>query len=118
MNRPYFQALFFLLLTLLVLCVWRPKTANAAWMIAAFLFFFFLTANTVMLWFAANAWRYFLLSLGCSVGYVFLIGFLIQKLEPMLKFEGSGESAMAFLVVIFHPFAMLLLMLVKWLLKQ
>ena len=113
-QRPVYQALIFLLLTPLFVFVIQPKTADMAWNIAAYTFFLFLIVNAALLWFDDSPWRYFFYSIGFAIGYLLVIAIMMQGLLKVLRLEGSEESSMAFLILIYQPFALLLVMLAKW----
>jgi hypothetical protein len=114
LQNPAYQVLVFLLLTPVLVLLVRPKTADRAWVIAAYAFGTFLIVNAGFLWFDESAWRYFFYSLGCAVVYLMVIAIIMQGLLKVLDLKGSGESAMAFLILIYQPFALLLVMLMKW----
>ncbi len=113
-QKPAYQALLFLLLTPLFIFVIRPKSADSAWGIAAYTFGLFLIVNAVLLWFADSPWRYFFYSIGFAVGYLLLIAIIMKGLLSVLQLKSSEESAMGFLILIYQPFALLLVMLAKW----
>jgi hypothetical protein len=113
-QKPAYQALLFLLLTPILIFVVRAKNAEAAWTIAAYTFGLFLIVNAWLLWFDDSPWRYFFYSIGLAVGYLLVIALIMPGLIRILKLKGSEESAMAFLILIYHPFALLLVMLAKW----
>ncbi len=118
LRNPAYQALLFLLLTPILIFVIRPKIVDKAWSIAALAFALFLIVNAVMLWFDDRPWHYFFYSIGLAVGYLLIIAVIIQGLQKVLKLEGSGEGAMAFLILIYQPFALLLVMLAKWIVTK
>jgi hypothetical protein len=74
--------------------------------------------NAGLLWFDSSPWRYFFYSILFAVGYLFCIAITMQGVLKVLKLEGSGESAMAFLILIYQPFALLLVMIVKWMVTR
>jgi len=117
-QKPGYQALVFLLLTPILIFVIQPKSAEMAWNIAAFTFGLFLIVNAGLLWFADSPWRYFFYSMGFAVGYLLLIAIIVPGLLKVLQLKGSGESAMAFLILIYQPFASILVMLVKWMVTK
>ena len=117
-QRPVYQALIFLLLTPLFVFVIQPKTADMAWNIAAYTFFLFLIVNAALLWFDDSPWRYFFYSIGFAIGYLLVIAIMMQGLLKVLRLEGSEESSMAFLTLIYQPFALLLVMLAKWIVTK
>ena len=112
--NPAYQALLFLLITPILIFAIRPKTTDAAWSIAAYAFALFLIVNAGLLWFDNSPWRYFFYSIGVAVGYLLIIAIFMPGLLRVLRLKGSEESAMAFLVLIYQPFALLLVMLSKW----
>lgn len=114
LQEPAYQALLFLVVTPLIIFVIRPKHADKAWSIAVYTFIPFLIVNAVMLWFTDSPWRYFFYSLGCSAVYILMIAIIMRGMLTILKLKSSEESAMAFLVVIYQPVALLAVMLVKW----
>ena len=118
MQKPAYQALLFLLLTPILIFVIQPKSADAAWTIAAYTFVLFLIVNAVLLWFDDSPWRYFFYSIGFAVGYLLVIAIMMQGLLKVLRLEGSEESSMAFLTLIYQPFALLLVMLAKWIVTK
>ena len=117
-QKPVYQALLFLLLTPILILAIKPKSADTAWLIAAYAFDLFLLVNAGLLWFDNSPWRYFFSSIGISIGYLLIIAIVMQGLHRVLRLEGSGESAMAFLTLIYQPFALLLVMLVKWIVTR
>jgi bacteriorhodopsin len=114
LQKPAYQALLFLLLTPILIVVFQPRTSDSAWLIAAFMIILFLVVNAALLWFDDSPWRYFFYSIGVAVAYLPLIAIIMRGLLNVLKLKGSEESAMAFLILIYQPFALLLVMLVKW----
>lgn len=113
-QKPVYQAVLFLLLTPLVLLVVHPSTADKAWSVAVYVFVLFLVVNAALLWLDKSPWHYFFYSIGAAIAYLLLVSVMMPGLLKVLRLEGSGESAMAFLVVMYQPFALLLVMLVKW----
>ena len=113
-QKPIYQALLFLLLTPILILVIQPKSADTAWLIAVYTFALFLVVNAVLLWFGDSPWRYFFYSIGSVLVYLLVIAILMAGLLRVLQLKSSEESAMAFLILIYHPFALLLVMLVKW----
>ena len=117
-QKPAYQALLFLLLTPILIFVLRPKSADMAWLIAAYTFIMFLIVNAGLLWFDDNPWRYFFYSIVCALGYLLLVAIILRGLLSVLRLESSEESAMAFLIMIYQPFALMLVMLVKWIVTK
>lgn len=113
-QKPAYQALLFLILTPILIFAIQPKSADTAWGIAACIFTLFLIANAGLLWFDDSPWRYFFYSIGFAVVYLLLIAVIMPGMIRVLHLENSGESAMAFLILIYQPFALLLVMLAKW----
>lgn len=113
-QKPAYQALLFLLLTPILVFVIQPKSADSAWLIAVYTFVLFLLVNAILLWFSDSAWHYFFYSIGFAVVYIVIIAIIMPVLLKILQLKGSGESAMAFLMLIYQPFALLLVMLIKW----
>jgi hypothetical protein len=117
-QKPAYQVLLFVLLTPILIFLIRPKSADQAWLIAAFTFGAFLIVNATLLWFDDSPWRYFFYSLGFAVGYILLIAIIMPGLLRVLQLRSSEESAMAFLILIYQPFALLLVMLAKWIVNK
>lgn len=117
-QNPACQALLFLVLTPIVILVLQPKTADKAWVIAAYIFSVFLIVNAGLLWLDEKPWRYFFYSVGTALVYLLLIAILMRVLLYVLKLKSSEESAMTFLIVIYHPFALLLVILAKWIMTK
>jgi hypothetical protein len=117
-QNPAYQALLFVLLTPIVILTTKPKTADRAWMLAIYLFAGFLALNTALLWWDDSPWHYLFYSLGFSVGYILFVAVMMPVLLKPLRLKSSQESAMAFLIVIYQPLALLLIMLAKWMIKD
>ena len=117
-QKPAYQVLLFLLLTPILIFVIRPKSADTAWVIAAILYGLFLIVNAGLLWFDDSPWRYFFYSIGFALAYVLLIAIIMPGVLSVLKLKGSGESAMAFLILIYQPVALLLVMSAKWIVTR
>lgn len=118
LRQPLYQALLFLLLTLISIPFLSSKNANAVWNVAGVLYAAFILANAVFIWFADNTWTYFFISLGYSLLYILIVGVLVPSLISALKISGSGESAGIFLFIIYHPLILLFIILVKWVIRS
>jgi bacteriorhodopsin len=116
--HPAYQALVFLLLTPILIFVIRPKSTDTAWTIAFYTFVMFLIVNAVLLWFAESPWRYFFYAIGVAVGYILCIAIIMSGMRKVMRLEGAGESAMAFLILLYQPFLLLLVMCVKWIVNK
>jgi len=117
-QKPAYQAILFLLLTPILIFIVQPKTADRAWLISFCAFVVFLAVNAVMLWFDAHPWRYFFYAIGSAVGYIAAIAVIMPALLKILQLKNSEEGAMAFLILIYQPFLLLLIMLVKWMVAK
>jgi hypothetical protein len=113
-QKPLYQALLFLVLTPILIFVIQPKNVDSAWLIAVYAFVLFLIVNAGLLWVSDSLWRYFFYSIGFAVVYILIIAIMMPGLLKILQLKGSGESAIAFLLLIYQPFALLLVMAVKW----
>ena len=113
-QQPLYQGLFCVLMTIVVACIVKPKTADKLWVICGLLYCFFIVVNAVLSFWAVTTWPYFFLSLGVSLLYLAVIASIVKVLLKVLKLEGSEESAMVFLVIIFHPVVLLLAVFLKW----
>jgi len=117
-QKPAYQALLFLLLTPILIFVIQPKSADGAWLIATYAFVGFLLVNAGLLWFYDSPWRYFFYSIGVAIVYLLLIAIIMKGMLKLLHLQGSEEGAMAFLIIIYQPFALLLVMLIKWMVTK
>lgn len=113
-QKPFVQVLFFILLTLLSIFIIGPKTADKTWTIAGVVFIGFMMVNAVFICTAYNSWSYFFYSVGFSVVYLLSIAVIVPALIKLLKIEGSAESAMIFIFIIYHPLSLLLMVFLKW----
>lgn len=113
-HPPLYQLIFFVLLTAVSVPFFKNKDANRIWNIAGLFYIGFILTNSVLAWFAEASWVYFFTSLGCSLLYIVIIGILISVFIRLLKLNGSGETAMIFIYIIYHPILLLLVIGVKW----
>mgnify|MGYP001250918149 CR=1 FL=1 len=114
LQRPFVQMLAFVLLTIPAISIIGPKSADHAWTIAGFIYIGFILVNSILICFASHSWSYFFYSLGFSVLYLVSIFIVITILIRLFKIEGSGESAMTFLFIIYHPVLLLFILFLKW----
>jgi hypothetical protein len=118
LRQPLYQAGFFLLLTVVLIPFLRAKGPNAIWNVAGVLYIGFIFANAIFFWFEDGTWSYFFISLAYSVLYLLLAGGLVSSLINALKIDGSGESAMVFLFIIYHPVILLFVILLRWIIRS
>jgi hypothetical protein len=114
LHQPFYQSVFFLLMTLLLAPFVRSRSANATWNVAGILYVGFMFTNAVFILFEDRIWTYFFVSLAFSLVYILVAGMLVSLLIRVLKVTGSGESAMIFVSILYHPVILLLMILLKW----
>lgn len=115
LHKPIYQALLFLLITIPIILLSSQKNTNWAWLFAGYCYLGFMVMNIVLQWFSNQHWQYFFYSIGFSVAYILAIAVIMPITIKVLKLEGSGESAMTFLLIIYHPVGLLTVMFAKWL---
>jgi hypothetical protein len=114
-SRPYLQASAFIVVTVLVLTIVRPREADTSYSLSGVIYVVFIVANCVMMFFVPRIWPYFLYSMLSSALYIVVVATVIEIYNRMASATGSGESGMIFLVIIYHPPAALLAIFLKWL---
>jgi hypothetical protein len=114
LQKPFIQALFFILITILSVFIIGPKDADSTWVIAGYIFIGFMLVNSILICTVSNSWSYFFYSLGFSALYLVSIGIIISTSIKLLKIEGSAESAMIFIFIIYHPVLLLFMLFLKW----
>lgn len=115
LQKPLYQMLFVQGLSLLAMLAYRPQNVNSLWTVAGLFYILFIVINSLFIWFAPRVWMYFFSSVGFSVLYMLLAYLISSAISGLFKLEGSGESSMIFLVIIYHPFALLLVIFLNWL---
>jgi hypothetical protein len=113
-QKPIYQGTAFILLTIVIALIIRPKSVDSFWVIAGLVFAAFLIFNSVFIAFADAIWIYFFYSIGISILYLLTISVIAPLLIRMLNAGGSGESSMIFLMIIYHPVLLLLGIFIKW----
>jgi hypothetical protein len=106
-NRPLYQAAFFILIMVLMFLGVRPAKSETLWMMAGATYALFILLNAIMIWFSDSRWTYFFVSLLVSVAYLIVANSLIKGYSNFFKTDGSDESSMIFLVIMYHPVALL-----------
>jgi hypothetical protein len=114
-QKPIGQLVAFITATLLILLIVRTRTAETLWTMAGVIYILFILTNSLLIWKAEQPWLYFFISLGLSVLYILLISLITKAYEAVIHVHGSGESGMIFLVIIYHPVTLLLVVVAKWL---
>ena len=115
LTKPYAHVVVFLVVTFVIFVLIRPREANALYTIGGVVYVLFILTNSGLIYFAPNTWTYFFLSLLFSVIYIVVFSFLSSMYIRLANVDGSRESGMIFLVIIYHPIALLLVVFVKWL---
>jgi cation transporter-like permease len=105
-------------MTTLVVPFVSSKSANAVWNVAGLLYVGFIFANAVFILFDDHIWTYFFVSLAYSLVYIVVAGIIVSLLIHALKVKGSGESAMIFVSILYHPVVLLLMILLKWIIDS
>ena len=118
LSRPHVHVLIFLAISLAVFFVLRPKDANSLYSMAGVVYAVFILANSILIFYAPNTWSYFFTSLLFSLVYLLAIALMTSMYIHLAKVEGSGESAMVFLVVMYHPLALLFMIFLKWIISK
>ena len=114
LQKPYAQALLFLLLTVLFVFIIGPKSTEHVWSIAGIIFIGFMLVNSMYICFASNSLSYFFYSLLFSILYIGCVAVLLTVLIKLLKTDGSDEGAMIFIFIIYHPAFLLFVLFLKW----
>jgi hypothetical protein len=113
--KPMYQAIACVLVLLILYVIFRPNDEERVWVLAGVTYLLFILLNAVMLWFVPAHWTYFFMSLLISVAYLFVANLIVTGYTSSFNVKGSGESSMIFLVIIYHPFVLLLVIFAKWL---
>ncbi|ABG59098.1 hypothetical protein [Cytophaga hutchinsonii] len=114
LKKPFFQVLFFILLTIVCVFIIRPKNTDKTWTLAGIIFIGFMLVNAVMICYAVTGWAYFFYSLLFAILYLCSISIILPALIKLLKIEGTDESAMVFIFIMYHPVCLLLMLFLKW----
>jgi len=118
LSKPYVHVVVFLAITLAVFVLLRPKDANVLYTMAGIVYAVFILTNSILIFFTQHTWSYFFISLLFSIIYIVAVVLLASMYIRLAKVEGSGETAMMFLIIIYHPLAMLLVVFVKWIISK
>lgn len=114
LQKPFYQVLLFVLVTVFALAALHVPNASDAWSIAGYIFIIFMLINAVLLWFASIPWRYFFHSICFGLMYLLLISILMPGLLKLLQLNGSVESAAIFLFIIYQPGLLLAALIFRW----
>lgn len=113
-GKPFIQILFFIFLSVIIIVFSRPKDANAVYTIAGIVYIVFILVNSFYVFFIPNMWTYFFYSMLFSLLYLLIISIILPGYINLAKIAGSGESGMIFLVIMYHPLAVLFVIFLKW----
>ena len=115
--KPYAHVVLFLAITIVVLALPPAKNANVVYSRAGVIYALFILVNSIVVFLSPDTWSYFFISLLFSIIYIVVVSLLCSSYIKLTKVQGSGESAMVFLVIIYHPVALLLMIAIKWFVK-
>ncbi|HTE41593.1 MAG TPA: hypothetical protein VK629_12225 [Steroidobacteraceae bacterium] len=113
-GRPLIQAVFFALLTMVIMPIVRPKITDSVYGIAGAIYAVFMLVNSIAICFAPKVWPYFSYSMLFSIIYIVVMFVVLNTYISVTKTEGSAESSMVFVVIMYHPFGLLLMIFLKW----
>ncbi len=113
-QKPGYQVLLFVCTTILLTLITRPRSSDKIWVVAGLLYFLFILTNAIFVFNESEVWSYFFISLGFSFLYLLVIAVTVKVLIKVLKRKGEEESAMIFLIVIFHPILLLVSIFLGW----
>ncbi|MEQ8559909.1 MAG: hypothetical protein RID18_00240, partial [Cytophagales bacterium] len=92
------------------------RSAESLWNIGGIVFGCYIIFSSILILFIDVArWGYFFSIMGYSVLYLIFTGISIQIIIQVKQIPGSNESAMVFLIIMFHPIVLLFLKFIKWL---
>lgn len=112
-QYPLYQLLGALALNSVLLLLLRPSSGDTIWSIAGICYALFIVANSLFVFTLVNVWSYFFISLLFSVLYLIIAPYVTSAYQSIRNSHGSNESSMVFLIVIYHPFALLAMILLK-----
>ena len=114
LSRPLNQFISVVLLSLIFILIWQPTTNDTFWIISGAFYASFILVNFIFFFFSTNKWRYFGYSMLSSLLYIFTASIAHQILLYFLPLKGSGESAMIFLIILYHPVILLTVLFIYW----
>ncbi|MCM4153946.1 hypothetical protein DHD05_20340 [Arenibacter sp. N53] len=114
-STPLYLTIGFFLITVLSLLIFGKDQAENLWSIGGIIFGCYLIFSSILVLFIDTGWGYFFSILGYSILYLIITGILIQIIIQVQQIPGSNESAMIFLIIMFHPILLLFLKFIKWL---
>jgi hypothetical protein len=115
LYSPLYQIIGFFLLTVLSLLIFGKHLAESLWNIGGIVFGCYIIFSSILILFVDSGWGYFFSTLGYSILYLIITGILIQIIIRVMQIPGSNESAMIFLIIMFHPILLLFFKFIKWL---
>jgi hypothetical protein len=112
--KPIVQAAMFMLLSMVLIPIFRPKNAETVWSIAGVVYALFIVANSILVCFVTNVWPYFWYSMLLSFAYLVVAGLVVMAYLKLAGTQGSNESGMVFVVIMYHPVALLVMIFLRW----
>jgi hypothetical protein len=111
--KPFYQFGAVVLLNIVALLIARPGKADGAWVISGIAYAFFILLNAILIFWADTHWRYFFVSLACSLLYIGVASLVVPGYIKFFNVSGSGESGMIFLIIMYHPIVLLVSIFIK-----
>ena len=115
LSTPLYLTIGFFLLTILSLLIFGKDQAESLWNIGGIVFGCYIIFSAILILWVDTGWSYFFSILGYSLLYLVFTGILIQLIIQVRQIPGSNESAMVFLIIMFHPLLLLFFKFAKWL---
>jgi hypothetical protein len=113
-RKPAGQLTLFLAVTVVAEPLAQTTDTAILWMIAGIIYAAFILTNSILISGADNVWQYFLFSLILSVVFALLSFAVTSGYAAILNAKGGNESSMVYLISIYHPFALLTVIFLRW----
>tara|TARA_R110002096_G_scaffold9060_1_gene36504 strand:- start:4004 stop:4387 length:384 start_codon:yes stop_codon:yes gene_type:complete len=113
LEDPLLLATAFVVITLVCLLLGK-KHAESMWGTAGAIYGGYILTSSLSVFLADDVWQCVVISLGCSVLYLILIGCFVQAGIGLFKLQGSSQGAMVFVVIMYHPIVLLAAAGIQW----
>jgi hypothetical protein len=113
-KKPAWQFATFLLVTAPALLILDPVDQEILWSTAGIIYGVFILCNSLMILTSKSTWRYFWISLGLTFLYPLAAATIILIYSFIFSVTGPRASSMGFLIAIYHPFTLGLVILLEW----
>ncbi|HYC86556.1 MAG TPA: hypothetical protein VEB86_15090, partial [Chryseosolibacter sp.] len=91
-----------------------PAGSEETWFVSGAAYGLYIVFNSVVIAFSRTPWKYFFASMGLSIAFMVVCFVIARGWIVFRNAHGSDEASIVFLIIMYHPVALLCVMFMRW----